>query len=292
MSRPLRLQFPGALYHVTVRGNKKADIFLTDVNRRIFLKTLKETIKTHNWLCHAYCLMNNHFHLAIETLEGNLSEGMRDLDGIYTSRFNKYNATVGHLFQGRFKAFLVEKETYLLEVARYIVLNPVRAGMVANPEDWAWSSYGATAGLKPPPAWLTTDWLLAFFSADRVKAMREYRDFVAAGIGKETPLKEAGKGQILGSEQFIHSVWELKGDTDHLKEVPRAQRIIGRPTVKEIFEGLDNKQARNDAIVFARERCGYSIAEIARCLRLSEPAISKIAHGKPTDSKKPRKTKK
>jgi REP element-mobilizing transposase RayT len=276
MARPLRIQFPGALYHVTVRGNKKAPIFLNDIDRKIFLKTMREIIKKHNWLCHSYCLMDNHFHLAIETPDGNLSKGMRDLNGIYTSRFNRQNSTVGHLFQGRFKAFLVEKETYLLEVARYIVLNPVRAGLVARPEDWKWSSYRAMVGIDPSPKWLTTDWLLKFFSSNQTKAIQQFKEFVTEGIRKGLPIKESAKGVIIGSERFVYSVWESAGEVEDLKEVPKAERIIGRPALKDIFEDVCEKKSRNDAIAFAHERCGYSNAQIAKILRLTESTIRKI----------------
>ncbi|MFH1142435.1 MAG: transposase, partial [Candidatus Uhrbacteria bacterium] len=147
MARPLRIEFPGATYHVTSRGNARNDIFLSDNDRHQFLKTLSETIERYNWLCHSYCLMGNHYHILIETPEGNLAKGMRQLNGVYTQAFNKINQRVGHIFQGRYKAFLIEKEPYLLEVIRYIVLNPVRALLVNDPKNWKWSSYCAFAGI-------------------------------------------------------------------------------------------------------------------------------------------------
>ncbi len=132
MARPLRIEYPGALYHVTSRGNKRQDIFSNDNDRGIFLHVLSTLTETHNWICHAYCLMDNHYHLLIETVEANLSIGMRDLNGIYTQQYNKVHDSVGHLLQGRYHAYVIEKESYLLQVARYVVLNPVRAGMVGH----------------------------------------------------------------------------------------------------------------------------------------------------------------
>ena len=139
MARPLRIEFPGAVYHVTSRGNERKAVFRDDQDRKMFLDTLKGVTLRYNWLCHAYCLMENHYHLLIDTPDGNLSIGMRQLNGIYTQRFNKRHGRVGHLFQGRFKAVLVRKDSHLLEACRYVVLNPVRAGRVQRPEEWIWS---------------------------------------------------------------------------------------------------------------------------------------------------------
>lgn len=133
MARPLRLEFPGAVYHVTSRGNSKQDIFLDAKDRKLFLEVLSSVVARFKWLCHAYCLLGNHYHLIVETLEGNLSRGMRQLNGVYTQVFNRRHKKVGHLFQGRYKAILVEKETHLLALCRNVVLNPVRAGWVKRP---------------------------------------------------------------------------------------------------------------------------------------------------------------
>jgi REP element-mobilizing transposase RayT len=151
VSRPLRIEYPGAVYHVTARGNAREAIFNDDSDRKTFLGVLGKIIERYNWLCHAYCLMGNHYHLLIETPDGNLSRGMRQLNGIYTQTFNRRHRRVGHVLQGRFKAILVEKDSYLLELCRYIVLNPVRANRVKHPKHYAWSSYRATAGVSNPP---------------------------------------------------------------------------------------------------------------------------------------------
>ncbi|MBN1332726.1 MAG: transposase, partial [Synergistales bacterium] len=182
MSRPLRIEYEEALYHITSRGNARQDIFIDDGDRRYFLDILSKTISITGWFCHAYCLMSNHYHLLIETPEANLSRGMRHLNGVYTQTFNVKHGRVGHLFQGRFKSILVEKDLYLMELCRYIVLNPVRAGMVEHPEQWKWSSYRATAGLEKMPEWLHTDWILGCFDKHQERAKNAYSQFVLDGL--------------------------------------------------------------------------------------------------------------
>ena len=161
MARPLRIEFPGALYHLTARGNARQAIFLDDGDRRGFLDLLGRTCKRLEWRCWAWCLMTNHYHLVVETPQANLGRGMRQLNGVYSQAFNRIHGRVGHLFQGRYKAILVEREAHLLEVCRYVVRNPVRAGLVAEPGAWPWSSYRATAGGAAAPDWLEIAPLLA-----------------------------------------------------------------------------------------------------------------------------------
>src|SRR3989339_2274853 len=176
MARPLRVEFDGATYHVTSRGNAREDIFDDDGDRKAFLECLGKVVDRFNWLCHAYCLMDNHYHLVIETPEANLSKGMRQLNGVYTQSFNKRNQRVGHVFQGKYKAIVIEKEGYLLQVSRYVVLNPVRAKIVESPAEWKWSSYRGTAGIGKPHTVLTIDWILKQFDTHREKARKNYKD--------------------------------------------------------------------------------------------------------------------
>ena len=145
MARPLRIEYPGAVYHVTSRGNEKKPVFKDEKDRLNFLNTLQHANKRYNWICHAYCLMTNHYHLLIETPDGNLAIGMRQLNGVYTQLFNNWHGRTGHLFQGRYKAILIQKDSHLLEVCRYVVLNPVRANMVETPEEYRWSSFRSNA---------------------------------------------------------------------------------------------------------------------------------------------------
>jgi len=176
MTRPLRIEFPGALYHVTSRGDNKSRIFFNDRDRNKFLSIYSEICNRLQWGTYAWCLMGNHFHFVVETPEPNLSEGMRVLNGTYTQYINRTHGRTGHLFQGRFHAILVDRNPYLLEVIRYVVLNPVRAGLVAYPQDWPWSSYRATTGLESPPDWLDTDFTLDAVS-ERAGSLDQKRRF-------------------------------------------------------------------------------------------------------------------
>src|SRR5712692_7942277 len=158
MSRPLRLEHPGAVWHITSRGNDRQRIFSDDVDRECFVSLLGRTVDLFRWRLHAFVLMGNHYHLVLETPELTLSRGMRQLNGLYAQAFNRRHKRAGHLYQGRFKAILVEKDSHLLELVRYVVLNPVRAGLATSAKDWPWSSYRGTAGLARAPEWLQTAW--------------------------------------------------------------------------------------------------------------------------------------
>jgi REP element-mobilizing transposase RayT len=229
MSRPLRIEFEGALYHITSRGNARQPIYLDDADRFTFLDILSRTIERTSWICHAFCLMTNHYHLILETPRANLSNGMRELNGNYTKAFNWRHQREGHLFQARFKSILVEKEHYLRELIRYVVLNPVRAGMVERAEDWRWSSYRATAGLAESPDWLETGWVLGCFGNDRSKAALEYAEFVQEGMNTGFQLKQAVEQQIyLGPRDFIASVQAEIRPGDGLQEIPKAQKRLLR----------------------------------------------------------------
>ena len=157
MARPVRLKFEGALYHVTSRGDRREDIYETDEDRLAFLGLLGAVCDRCNWVCHAYCLMGNHYHILVETPDANLSRGMRQLNGVYTREFNVAHDRVGHVFQGRYKAIVVDADKYLMELARYIVLNPVRAKMVDRPEEWQWSSYVARGNRRAAPERVEVD---------------------------------------------------------------------------------------------------------------------------------------
>jgi putative transposase len=184
MSRPLRLEFAGALYHITSRGNGRNLIYFQDDDFELFLQSLANVCERYNWVVHAYCLMSNHYHLLVETPDANLSQGMRQLNGVFTQSMNRKHHRVGHLFQGRYKAILVDKDAYLLELCRYIVLNPVRANMVSTPEEWPWSSWHRMLGNVKSPVWLSTGTLLVQFAKNRQDAIQSYIDFVKSGIGK------------------------------------------------------------------------------------------------------------
>lgn len=282
MARPLRIEYDGALYHITSRGNEQKPIFKDDTDRNIFLDTLYKVNKRYNWTCHAYCLMDNHYHLIIETPDGNLSKGMRQLNGVYTQAFNKRHKRVGHIFQGRYKAILIQKESHLLEVCRYVVLNPVRAKSIKSIEDWKWSSYRATAGIDKSHSCLTTDWILGQFAQKKWAAERRYREFVEAGIGPKGIWKSVKYQSILGSDEFIEKLIGYARGYEDIKEIPKSQRYINRQTLKGIFKKdmLLDKKERNKQIKEAINRYGYSQKEVADYLGLYYTTISRIVNGK------------
>jgi len=278
MARPLRIEYPGALYHVTSRGNRREQIYADDEDRVAFLDVFVSVVRRFGWVCHAYCLMGNHYHLLIETPEPNLSRGMRQLNGVYTQRFNQRHRSVGHVFQGRYKAVLVEKEAHLLEVCRYVVLNPVRAGVVSHPSQWRWSNYRATAGLRKPPEFLTTDWVLAQFGHRRAAAAHAYRQFVREGVDGESPWRALRGGFLLGSEEFAAACLGILHDDTALKETPAYERFAARPALDVLFSGIRpvDKKERNTRIAQAFLKWGYRQREIAEHVGLSYVTVSRI----------------
>jgi REP element-mobilizing transposase RayT len=274
MARPLRIEFAGALYHVTARGNERRSIFLgnLDDDRTAFLDILTSTCERFGWICHAFCLMTNHYHLVVETPDANLSLGMRQLNGVYSQQVNRTHGRVGHLFQGRFKGILVERDSYLLELARYVVLNPVRAGMVRAPGDWPWSSYRATVGEVPLPPFLETDWLLRAFADDRAAAVAAYRRFVADGIGAPSLWREL-KGQIyLGSEAFVERTQALIDPAQPLRDIPKRQR---RALAKPLDQYASSYPDRDRALAEAYRSGAYSMQRIAEHFGVSRMTVSR-----------------
>jgi REP element-mobilizing transposase RayT len=260
MARPLRLEFSGALYHVTSRGDRREDIFLCDDDRLDWLDVLGTVCDRFNWVVHSFCQMTNHFHLVLETVDGNLSKGMRQLNGLYTQRFNRRHSMVGHLFQGRYKAILVQKDPYLLELSRYVALNPLRAHMVNNIEAWRWSSYPIVTGQEAAPRWLDTDWLLGQFAPERRQAIQGFREFVMSGRDAPSPLLGVRHQLLLGDENFLESHRQT-GDEDVLREVSKAHR-------RSVALPLDEYQARfpdrDEAMARAYRSGAYAMAEIGR----------------------------
>ena len=278
MARPLRIQYAGALYHVTSRGNARNPIFRDDLDRKTFLDLLAAVTEDSRWLCHGYCLMTNHYHLVIETPEANLSSGMRQLNGIYTMRFNWRHRTVGHVLQGRFKAILIQRESHLLEVCRYVVLNPVRAQEMKKPEELKWSSYLGTAGLAKPHGCLTVDWVLGQFGKTRMLAEKAYRDFVMAGIGEGSIWGEVKGQSVLGEDTFVEELVPYTKGAKELKEIPRTQRFLNRPDLEELLvRSLErDKGWRNRNIAEAFKDWGYTQKEIADCLGMHYSTVSRI----------------
>jgi REP-associated tyrosine transposase len=276
MARPLRIEFPGAVYHVTSRGNGRNKIFGDDKDREVFLSTLESVVTRYNWICHAYCLMDNHYHIMLETPDANLSIGMRQLNGVYTQQYNRRHQKTGHLLEGRFKAILVQKDNYLLELCRYVVLNPVRARAAENPETWRWSSYQATAGLRSVPGHLTTDWILSLFSLKRTVAQKKYRKFVREGLNKGTPWGKVQGQILLGDEGSFEKFRDLLEDKRKVQEIPRVQRYATRPSLDNIFSGQDAKGRRDAGIHIAHLIYGYTLKAIADYLGIHYTTVSKV----------------
>jgi putative transposase len=259
MARPLRLEFAGAVYHVTSRGDRREDIFLDDEDRQIWMNVLSLVCERFNWVVHAYCQMSNHYHLLLETAEGNLSAGMRQLNGLYTQRFNRRHGMVGHLFQGRYKAILVQKEAHLLELSRYVVLNPVRAKMVDSPENWPWSSYSFCLQDQFAPKWLDTDWLLGQFGAQRSLARKAYKAFVMKGLGIASPLLATRNQLFLGDDSFIE-----RHRQDNLPEQLRELSLAHKRSLALPLREYQARHAdRDEAMAKAYQSGAYTMAEIA-----------------------------
>ena len=272
---------------ISDRGNALEAIFFSDCDRSKFLEILEKIVERYGWICHAYCLMTNHYHLLVETPDANLSQGMRQLNGIYTQWINREYGRTGHVFQGRFKSILIQKENHLLEVARYVVLNPVRAGMVRNPRDWRWSSYCATAGQGEVPELPSETWLLCQFDSDIVRAIRAYRRFVRQGYDA-TIWDQLQNGNILGSEDFVNQLEPLLGATRKNADIPRSQRLVGRPTLETIFANVVDVPTRNKGIYEATRIHQYRLKEVGDFLGLYYSTISAIAK-RVAESNTPRK---
>ncbi len=265
MSRPLRLDLAGAIHHVTVRGNAREPVFRDGSDRTRWQETLERTVERFSWLVLAYCQMGNHYHLLVETPQPNLSRGMRQLNGVYAERFNGRHGRVGHLFQARFHATLVERDEHLLAVAAYVPLNPVRAGLCGKPEDWRWSSYRATIGLETP-SFLASDRLLSFFGEERVQAREHYRAAVETRAADE-PLLSLGGGVIFGSGDFADA--HTRG-LEPSAEVPRRHWQPVRSSLDELLSAGSNAR-----IAAAHTEYGYTMREIADHLGLHYATISR-----------------
>lgn len=272
MARPLRIELCGGVYHVTSRGDGREDIYLTDADRQAWREVFGQVCERFNWVCHAWCQMTNHYHLLIETPEANLAQGMRQLNGVYTQRFNRSHNRVGHVFQGRYKAILVERDSYLLELARYVVLNPLRARMVDRLDDWPWSSYPATCGQAPSPSWLQTEWILGQFGEQRSRAVANYIAFVHEGARLPSIWAKL-QGQIyLGSEAFVRNMQaQIENKTAQIQEIPRAQRRA----LTQPLEEFEKQYPRHEAMARAYLSGRYSLAEIARHFNVHYSTVSR-----------------
>jgi len=198
---------------------------------------------------------------------------MRQLNGVYTQRFNRNHDRVGHVFQGRYKAILIQKDSYLLELSRYIVLNPVRARMVRAAKDWPWSSYRATCGVAVSPGWLDTDWLLSAFAKTRKKAIERYREFVAQGKHQPSPWGALKNQIFLGDERFVGELQAKRKRNQALSEIPKAQK---RKIPKPLDYYSSKNENRNTGIIAAYQGGGYSMEEVGKHFGVHYSSVSKI----------------
>lgn len=265
MARPLRLCVPGGLYHVIARGNARERIYRAEADYQLFLEILEQTTDRYGLCCHDYCLMGNHYHLVVETPRANLPLAMRQLNGLYARRFNLRHGRCGHVFQARYRSILVEKETYLLSLCRYVDLNPVRAGICAHPGEYRWSGYRALAGLDAAPSFLSTAGILAHFAAPGGRAQARYRAYVAASL--DDALGERVRGERLGNEAHLRETFGLHPP---LAEIPRVQIEPLPPPLAQVF-------ARHSELpVFvAYRRHGYTIGQIAEHLGCHYSTVSR-----------------
>ncbi|NIS78934.1 MAG: hypothetical protein GTO14_01630 [Anaerolineales bacterium] len=283
MARPLRIAFPGAFYHITSRGNEQKAIFKSKRDREKFLEYLESATERYDALIHVYCLMDNHYHLLMETPSANLAQIMRHINGAYTTYVNTKRKRVGHLFQGRYKAILVEIDEYAKELSRYIHLNPVRAGMVDRPEAYPWSSYLFYIGERKAPEWLHRAFILGYFGEKDSLAQKRYQAFVDALLGQEykSPLKDVVSSTLLGSGGFISHIKEtfLSDERPH-KDLPALKELAPRVSIQDIFNIIDEsfsnnaKLARNVKMYLCQKYTAKKLKDIGSHFAIGESGVS------------------
>ena len=283
MARPLRIEYPGALYHVTSRGNEKKDIFRSIKDREKFLSYLSSAWERHGAVFHAWCLMSNHFHLMVETPLGNLSRIMKHINGSYTTYFNVNHKRAGHLLQARYKAILVQADAYAAELSRYIHLNPVRAKMVPFPEEYRWSSCGRYLE-GTAPSWLSTSLVLGYFGTEDEDRRGNYRDYLYDAIGKESrdPLADSVASTILGTDDFVREIREkyLEGkesdrDLPALRGLSRGPGIAGIKVASEEAFPENERLARLAGIYLCWRFSGAKLKEIGTLYGISESGVNR-----------------
>jgi REP element-mobilizing transposase RayT len=286
MARPLRINYSGAFYHVTSRGNERKNVFKSKRDREKFFEYLDSATQRYDAVIHVFCLMDNHFHLLIETPSGNLPQIMRHINGAYTTYFNVKRARSGHLFQGRYKAILVEIDEYAKELSRYIHLNPVRAKMVKTPEEYEWSSYQFYIGVKKPPEWLYRDFILGYFGGKVSIAQKEYRHFVSTMVNEEydNPLDEVASSTLLGSPGFITFIKDkiLSGKKPD-KDLPALKALVEKASMQDIFDevesvfGKEPALCRNVKMFLSQRYTGEKLKDIGTHFGIGESGVSQAS---------------
>lgn len=279
-SRPLRIEFPGAVYHVTSRGDRRESIFADDDDRQALLAVVEQGLQRFDAQMLAFCLMGNHYHFAMHTRSGNLSLLMRHINGVYSQRYNRRHGLVGHLLQGRFKAILVDRDAYLLEVCRYVELNPVRAALVTAPADWAWSRYRCHVGLAEGLTWLDTAGLHRYLlgrdpqtPADSRRAARMYAQWVDAGRDVRLWDDALNRQVYLGDDTFVARMQALMAPASKTAQtIPSRQRSVP----KGLSDWLRECGSREEALWMAHTRSGLRMTALAAELGLSVTRVSQL----------------
>ena len=283
MSRPLRIEFPHATYHVTSRGDRREPIYRSDVDRLMHLAVIAQTMSRFDAQIVAYCLMGNHFHLVLHTRQANLSRLMRHLNGVYTQNFNRAHSLSGHLFQGRFKAILVDCDAYLMALCRYVERNPVAAGLVTAPADWPWSSCRAHAGLEATPEWLDTDGMHAHLlgktvetARERKHAIKQYRALLDNGSSQDADFwHDALRNQMyLGDEAFVERMHkQARPERLASTEIPKRQRKPNQTWADYLASASGNRDA---ALLSAYRHGGMTMTALAKQTALSVSHVGRL----------------
>ncbi|VAX34102.1 FIG00679443: hypothetical protein [hydrothermal vent metagenome] len=296
MARPLRIEYKGAVYHILSRGNQGEEIFSDDSDREYFVEILQRAKEKYGIEVYAYCIMGNHYHLLISTPEGELTKAMHFIGSSYGSYLRRYRGLTGHVFAGRYKSLCVEKDSYLLELSRYIHLNPVRAGIVKSPERYPWSSYRYYIGKKTIPDWLSTEWLIDKCGKRLKTRQRKYREYVEAGIKNQTeyPVEKIVGQAILGSKEFVKKVLKGLKKTRKLKDVTAKKAFEGKIELDELYQevseyygikdlrksekarGSDERRAQEMFVYLAKEHTSALNREIAA--RVGDISASAVSH--------------
>lgn len=284
MGRQLRVEYPGAFYHVTARGNERKEIFKSDRDRDRFLSYLESAVVRYGAVIHAWCLMNNHYHILVETPLGNLSQVMQHINGAYTNYFNTKWKRSGHLFQGRYKAIVIDADDYALELSRYIHLNPVRCSSVSDPSMHRWSSFLDYIGVRKAPEWLTKRFILDYFGKPEAAAPGKYAKFVGEMAGKvqENPLKVAVASTILGSPEFVAAIQEQYVDVELPdRNLPALRKLSGKPEIEQIIKTVEKvvgsgkkRLAKKVALYISHKYSGRKLNEIAPHFAIKESAVT------------------
>jgi putative transposase len=301
MARPLRITFPGAFYHVTSRGNERKAVFKSKRDREKFLEYLESATQRYDARIHAYCMMDTHYHLLVETPSGNLPQIMRHINGAYTTYFNIKRDRSGHLFQGRYQAILVDIDEYAKELSRYIHLNPVRAKIVETPENYYWSSYKFYIGKQRPPQWLYRDFIFGYFGKRVSTAAKKYQEFVNALAHQEydSPLDEVVSSTLLGSADFIAFIKDnfLSAQKPD-KELPALKELVKKASMQDIFEEVegvfteDKAMARKVKMYLCQRYTGTRLKKIGLHFGIGESGVSQACRRVAQNIEKDKKLKK